>query len=423
MLNFHLITLFPEFVDQAMRTGILNRAQEQGQISVKATNLRDFALNDYGQVDDSPYGGGSGLVLRPEPAHAAIEAARKQYAKSKVIAFTPRGKVLNQELAQELVNEAMTSDSASDYGLILLCPRYEGIDERICEQDVDLELSIGDYILMGGEAASLVFLEVTSRLVPGVLGNPESALTESFNDGLLEHPHYTKPQEFLGQSVPPVLLSGNHEAIAAWRKSKSIDDTVARRPELIPPHHKLTCEFSVALIHHPVLNKRGDIVTSSITNIDLHDIARSAKTYGVTRFYIVHPVKTLRRLAAKICDHWATGYGATYNPNRSEALELINIVPDFDDVILNIEARTKQTPKIIATTARAGANSTKFSAMRALLRTSAQPHLLILGTGWGLADEYFSRASYRLEPINGPTDYNHLSVRGAAAIMFDRLLG
>ena len=419
MLQFHLITLFPEFVDHAMRTGILNRAQEQGLIQIEATNLRDYALNAYGQVDDAPYGGGSGLVLRPEPAHAAIEAARAKHANSKVVAFTPRGKVLTQQLAQELVREATATNST----LILLCPRYEGVDERICELDVDLELSIGDYILMGGEAASLVFLETTSRLVPGVLGNPESAEHESFQAGLLEHPHYTKPQEFLGKEVPPVLLSGNHEAIAQWRHEQSIKDTIARRPELIPQHHKLACEFSVALIHHPVLNKRGEIVTSSITNIDLHDIARSAKTYGVSKFYIVHPVKTLRRLAAKICQHWATGYGSIYNPNRSEALELINIVPDFDDVILNIETRLKKTPRIIATTARGSSDSSTFAQLRATLRTSTDPHLLILGTGWGLADEYFTRAAYRLEPIVGPTEYNHLSVRGAAAIMFDRLLG
>jgi len=275
---------------------------------------------------------------------------------------------------------------------------------------------------MGGESAAMVFIETLSRLIPGVLGNPESIADESFRSSYLEYPHYTKPQEFRGHSVPEELLSGHHEKIASFRQKLARKETIQRRPDLLNAVPAATCEVSVALIHHPVLNKLGEIVTSSVTNIDLHDIARSARTYGVERFYVVHPVKILRRLCDKICEHWATGYGATYNPNRSEALSMISLVPDFDDVMLDFKARHGKYPKLIATSARPGENLISYPELRAELRSTTDPHLILFGTGWGMADELLQRCDFRVEPICGPTEYNHLSVRAAAAITFDRLL-
>ncbi len=418
MLNFHVLSIFPELLRQFASHGLLSRALEQGLISLSTTQLREFAINTHGQIDDSPYGGGSGMILRPEAAVAALEKARAQSPKSKVILFSPKGKTLSQAEAQRFVDQATESGET----LILLCPRYEGVDQRVIDDYVDTEVSIGDYVLMGGESAAMVFIETLARLVPGVLGNPESALAESFRQPRLEYPQYTKPQEFRGQRVPEELLSGNHQKIEAWRAEQARQETILKRPELLDAVGAAIAPISIALIHYPVHNKRGEIVTSSITNIDLHDIARSARTFGVERYYVVHPVKTLRRLCDRISEHWSSGYGLTYNPNRSEALATISIVPDFDDVLLDIEKRHGRLPRIISTSAKPGEKMQSYETIRAVLRSSTEPHLILFGTGWGMADQILDRADYRLEPINGPTDYNHLSVRAAAAIIFDRLL-
>lgn len=430
-MKYQILTIFPELFEAFSRLGLVGRAVSQGQIELSCLQLRDFAINSHGQVDDTPYGGGSGMVLRCETAEAAIAAAKRNDPSAKVVLFTPRGRVFNQAFAKELVREA----KHEQHGLIFLCSRYEGVDERVAENFVDYEICLGDFVMMGGEVCAMACIEATSRLLPGVLGNPESIAEESFESGLLEYPQYTKPAEFEGFPVPEVLLSGHHLAIAKWRAERALLDTKQRRPDLYQryakeglggerrPRHKSAGELSVALIHYPVQNKEGKVITSSITNLDLHDIARSARTFGLDRYYVVHPTRALRRLMQKVCEHWESGYGLQYNPNRSDALELISIVPDFDDVLLDIESRTGELPAIITTSARASADTISFETLRLKLEDAKRPHLLLLGTGWGMADELMSRADYRLEPIEGFSDYNHLSVRAAAAIIFDRLCG
>ena len=419
MPQIQILTLFPDLFESFLRCGLMSRAVNQNIISITTTHLREFAVNTHGQVDDSPYGGGSGMVLRPDAGMKALRAARQNDPTAKVVLLTPRGKPLTQAMARRY-----SQSLAQQNGLIMLCTRYEGIDERIVEAEVDEEISIGDFIMMGGEIPAMAFLEATVRLLPGVLGNPESLVHESFEQELLEFPQYTKPAEIEGRSVPEVLLSGNHKLIDQWRNTKRKEDTAARRPDLIAGPIKPKADFTVALIHHPILDKQGATVTTSITNLDLHDIARSACTYGLSQYYVVHPVRALRRLSERILEHWDTGYGKIYNPNRSEALSLIRLVPEFQDVLLDIEARTGKLPKIITTCAKQHNRSiTTFGEMRQKLMVSDEPHLFILGTGWGLTSEFINRADYHLEPVVGPTDYNHLSVRGAAAIMFDKLLG
>lgn len=422
-MRIQVLTIFPELFAPFAASGLVSRAIERGAIAFETVQLRDYAINSHGQIDDTPYGGGAGMVLLAQTASRAVEAAKAASPAARVILFSPRGQPLSQPLVRELAGRPQDSGLASaPADLILLCTRYEGVDERFIERYVDLEISLGDYILMGGETPAMALIEAISRLQPGVLNNEASVCEESFEAGLLEYPQYTKPQSWLGADVPPVLLSGDHGAISRWRKRSATEVTIERRPDLLRSH-PLSCELSVALIHYPVHNKNGEIVTSSITNIDLHDIARSSCTFGLKRFYVVHPTKTLRRLAERICQHWSSGYGLTYNPNRSEALELISTVPDFEDVISDIENRTGKLPKLITTSAKRSAGSATFEQVAAILRTSTDPHLLILGTGWGLADELLKRADLHLDPVEGPTDYNHLSVRAAAGIMFDRLLG
>jgi hypothetical protein len=182
-------------------------------------------------------------------------------------------------------------------------------------------------------------------------------------------------------------------------------------------------DLFLALLHHPVLDKNGAIVTTAVTNMDIHDIARSACTYGVRRFFVVTPVRALRALSAKILEHWETGFGSTYNLTRKEALALVSIEPDLDGVLIAIERAAGTRPTIVATSARPAAQAVRFSELRARLGPDTRPYLLLLGTGWGLAPEVLERAHLRLEPVVGPTAYNHLSVRAAAAIILDRLFG
>jgi hypothetical protein len=182
-------------------------------------------------------------------------------------------------------------------------------------------------------------------------------------------------------------------------------------------------DLYLVLLHHPVLDKNGQLVTSALTNMDIHDIARSARTYGVKRFYVAHPVKALRVLAAKIMEHWESGYGSTYNLTRKEALSLVALEIDLDSTLLSLERETGVRPRLVVTSARSGPNRTTFAALRADLEARSEPHLLVLGTGWGLAPAVTERADVFLEPVLGASDYNHLSVRAAAAIMLDRLRG
>lgn len=182
-------------------------------------------------------------------------------------------------------------------------------------------------------------------------------------------------------------------------------------------------DLYLVLLHHPVLDKNGQVVTTALTNMDIHDIARAALTYGVRRFYVAHPVRALRLLAERIVEHWRTGYGSAYNVTRKEALSVVELETDLDGVLLSIERETGQQARLVATSAREGAERLSFAALRHDLETRPEPHLLVLGTGWGLAPEVIERADAFLEPIRGVSSYNHLSVRSAAAIMLDRLRG
>jgi tRNA (guanine37-N1)-methyltransferase len=229
-LRFDVVTLFPGAFPGPLGIGVVGRALEQGTIELAAHNLRDYADDRHRQVDDIPYGGGPGMVLKPEPVFAAVRAIRNQAAVAGVAAelpcvlLTPQGRPLDHRMALEL---------AGNPGLIIVAGRYEGFDERIRTSLADHEISIGDYVLSGGELAAMILVEVVARHVPGVLGDADSAASDSFASGLLEHPQYTRPAEFEGQKVPEVLLSGNHELIRQWRQQMSLERTQARRPSLL----------------------------------------------------------------------------------------------------------------------------------------------------------------------------------------------
>jgi len=220
---FDVLTLFPAMFDSPLRESILGRAVERGLVRVAVHNLRDWAEGRHQVTDDAPYGGGDGMVLKPEPVARALDELRRRSPGARVLLMTPQGKPFRQADARELACES---------GLIFVCGRYEGFDERI-RPLADAEYSLGDFVLTGGELAAMVMIDAVARLLPEVLGSSGSAETDSFADGLLEYPHYTRPVEFRGMRVPDVLLSGNHAAIARWRRKEQLRRTLQRRPDLL----------------------------------------------------------------------------------------------------------------------------------------------------------------------------------------------
>lgn len=231
-MNFHVLTLFPDMIVNGLATSVLGRAIENGHVTLEAVNIRDHTVNKHNKVDDYPYGGGAGMLMQAQPvydAYAAVAAGIGGEKRPRVIYLTPQGRPFTQTVAEEL---------SAEEDLILLCGHYEGIDERVLDEIVTDYVSIGDYVLTGGELAAMVVIDAISRLVPGVLHNESSARFESFTDGLLEYPQYSRPEEWRGRRVPEVLLSGHHANIAAWRLEQSLQRTRERRPDLYERYKK-----------------------------------------------------------------------------------------------------------------------------------------------------------------------------------------
>ena len=238
-MNYHVLTLFPEMIEQGLHTSIIGRALEKGLLSLQTVNIRDYSEDKHNHVDDYPYGGGAGMVMAPGPVYRAYQSIKEQISKRssgeeeegiskasvpRVIYLTPQGRVFQQEIAEELAREE---------DLVFLCGHYEGIDERVLDMIVTDYISIGDYVLTGGELPAMVMMDAISRLVPGVLNNDVSAEFESFQDNLLEYPQYTRPEVFMEKHVPEVLLSGHHAKIEIWRKEQSLIRTALNRPDLL----------------------------------------------------------------------------------------------------------------------------------------------------------------------------------------------
>lgn len=224
MKQYFILTLFPEMMEQTLSHSIMGRAQRDGLISIKAVNIRDYTLNKQKHVDDYPYGGGAGMLMQGQPIYDAYQSLMPQAAGARVVYLTPQGRTFTQSIAEELAREE---------SLVFLCGHYEGIDERLIEEIVTDELSIGDFVLTGGELAAAAVIDAVSRLTPGVLGKEESFADESFSDGLLEYPQYTRPPVFMGREVPEVLLSGHHENVAKWRREQALLRTAEKRPDLL----------------------------------------------------------------------------------------------------------------------------------------------------------------------------------------------
>ncbi len=436
-MRFTVVTLFPELFASPLKAGVLGRACESGIIQVDFVNPRDFTHDRHRTVDDTPYGGGPGMVMKVEPLVHAIESvgsaavpaagteAEHGAPAPHRMLLSPRGRPLSQERVRALAHIGH---------LILICGRYEGMDERVSQLAVDEELSVGDYVLSGGEFGALIVIDAVARHVPGVLGEATSTQEESFAQGLLEYPQYTRPSEFRGLRVPEILQSGHHERIHAWRHEQAMRLTAERRPDLMPNSESGTLDADaptgsqtyVALAHYPVYDFEHEVVTSSVTNLDIHDIARSAATYDLAGYFVISPVASQRDKVDRIVAVWrkpvkaSADSTANRKDNRAEALSLVRIVADIDSAAREIYEQHHQWPLIVATSARPGPDRVDFAALRQRIAEGG-PVLLLFGTGWGLADTVLAQADATLEPIAGPGPFNHLSVRSACAIVLDRL--
>jgi len=428
-MQYDIITIFPEFFESVLSYGVISRAIDNNIINVNLHDLRKHTKDKHKSVDDKPYGGGSGMLMMPEPISMAIEDVKQTKKKSIVIYTSPTGEKLNDKIVNELCEYEQ---------VVILCGRYEGIDERIKELYIDREISIGDFVLSGGEHAAGIIVDSVSRNIKGVLGNESSAADDSFKNGLLEYPQYTRPETFKDMEVPPVLLSGHHKEVEKWRKKESIKKTFIRMEEILDDSHlnteeyeylgKLQEEYSknlkvyIALIHYPVYNKDLKKIVTAFTNLDAHDIARAGKTYGVKKLYLVNPVSDQRELVKRVIDHWTVGPGVKFNPSRKEALEIVEVNESIEEIIEDIEKTENIRPKVVVTDARIKSNMVGYKKLREKIFNDDKPFLILFGTGWGLIEEVINSADYILKPIKGYNDFNHLSVRSAAAIILDRLL-
>jgi tRNA (guanine37-N1)-methyltransferase len=407
-----VVTILPELVEPVVAAGVVGRAAKAGTITVTTVNPRDFTADKHRTVDDTPYGGGPGMVMKCEPLVAAIEAAGPGHR----VLLTPAGAPLDQARVQAL--------AARDH-VILVCGRYEGVDERVAELAIDEELSLGDFVLSGGELAAACVIDAVARLVPGVLGDAASATDESFAAGLLEYPQYTRPWAFRAREVPAVLAGGNHAEIAAWRRARAVERTARRRPELLAARApEVAARTAVALVHHPVVDRTGEVVTTSLTSLDVHDIARSSSTYGLAAYYVVTPIESQREKAAHIARLWQDDQARDH---RAAALALVQPVAAVADAIAGTTARHGRPPVVVATSAQdtafPGVPRVSAAELVADHVASGEPLLILFGTGWGLDDQQFPSVSRVLAPIRGAPAWNHLSVRSAVAIVLDRLFG
>lgn len=426
-MHIHIVTLFPDFFESPLRCGLLSRAIEEGIVRFHFHNPRKYTTDAHQSVDDRPYGGGPGMVMLLDPLVQALEEIDVQTnGQGKTLLMAAAGYKFTQEMARRL---------AGEQSLTIICGRYEGVDARLKEIYPLTPVSTGPYVLNGGETASLNLIEAVCRLIPGFMGHEESGDDESYSRGLLEYPHYTRPPEYRGLKVPGVLTSGNHAMVERWRRARSLEETWKMQPELMAenffdqedvfilkqlPRKRLGRNLFLGLVHYPVLDKEKKSVAVSLTNLDIHDIARCSCSYGLGGAYIVTPLKDQKSLLGEIISHWTHGAGGRSNPHRAAAFQTLFPADSVDDAIAHITKKCGQTPYLLASSAQ-GPGDISFKEVKNTLER--RPVLLLLGTSQGLSPAILRKCNGTLPPLRYADSYNHLSVRMAGAILIDRILG
>ncbi len=415
-MKISILTAFPDLMRNYLSASVLGRGIASGKLDAEVLDIRDYAQGDYRQIDDYCYGSG-GMVLMPEPLGKALESL-SQGVKPYVVYPSPQGTRLHQELVEDLARKEH---------LVILCGHYEGVDERFTQKYVDLEVSLGDFVLTGGEMPAMAIVDAISRLIPGVVGKSTAVQDDSFYSGMLDNPHYTRPASWQGSDVPEVLLSGDAKAIEKWRRRQSVERTLKRRPDIvgragIMPW--LSGGAYVMEVHYPVLDKRGEKSSTAITGMDIHDIARACRTYGIKKYLLVTPLAQQREMAKRIIGHWTEGWGSTYNPDRKEAFSTIKIFASVPKALAWVKEKEKREPYKIATTAKSQQEATHWLTLKREIMLGDRSPVFIFGTGWGLHDEVLLASDAVMTPITGGTDnWNHLSVRSAVSITLDRFFG
>ena len=432
MPRFHIVTLFPEFFESPLSTALMGRAREAGIVDCSFHDPRQFSTDKHRHVDDRPYGGGPGMVMQGEPLARALRSIDRP---GRMLFMAPGGRPLTQDMVRELARED---------DLTIVCGRYEGIDARLLQLFPLEPVSVGDIVLNGGESAAISVLEAVSRLMPGFMGKEESGDDESFSHGLLEYPHYTRPENLEGLTVPEVLQSGDHARIASWRRQESVRATLRMRPEMLneaplyredvqtladTPRERPGRNLSFCLVHYPVSLGPKKIGASSLTNLDIHDIARISRSYAMGSFYPVTPLRDQLRVLEEILRHWTRGPGGVGNADRAQALGLVQPATSLEEAVAHMTAQHGTRPRLVASSAvwPAKGKASKPGRMpmtpRDVRRWCDQgPVMLCLGTAQGLAPEVLEQCEGTLRPVRF-LGYNHLSVRSAAAILADRILG
>ncbi|MCL2123457.1 MAG: tRNA (guanosine(37)-N1)-methyltransferase TrmD [Desulfovibrionaceae bacterium] len=423
-MHFNIVTLFPEFFASPLHTALMGRAGEAGVISWSFFNPREYALDRHRSVDDRPYGGGPGMVMMLEPLLRCLRGIENP---GRILVPSPGARPFTQSRARELAAEAR---------MTLVCGRYEGFDARLGELAPLEYVSVGEAVVNGGEAAALMMMEAVARLVPGFMGKEASGNEESFSRGLLEYPHYTRPDVFEGTPVPDILRCGDHAKIAAWRRERSLASTLRLRPELLEeaeldegdaevlramPREQPGRNLYLCLVHYPVLLKTKNPGASSLTNLDIHDIGRISCGYGLGGLYISTPLPDQAHILRGILRYWTQGAGAVSNPDRARALSLVHHVPEIAGAVADIEKRTGQKPLLLGSSAQ-WRKSPVYTPGMAREALASSPVLILLGTSHGLAPEALAACDGQLRPLRFLDSYRHLPVRAATAAYLDRIL-
>lgn len=442
-MKISIITVFPEIHEPFIAASLLGKAIEKGVLSCNVIRLSSL-VPPKERIDEPTAGPGAGMIIKPVLMQKAIDQAEQQYGPGVKIFFSPQGVKLDQRVLRQLskelfsqpqeVSEVSSEATLKNDHLILICSRYEGIDARVEEHYADLVLSIGDYVLMGGDIPAQVFLEGILRLLPGIVGKQASVEEDSFSGALLDHPEYGLPVEWEGKKIPDIVLSGNHAKIEAWRKEEACKKTLKKRFDWFitnsPTEEQVAYARSViprhylAVMHTQIVLKGGQIGESSIASLDIHDVARSCATYGIEQFFIVSPLKDQRSILDTFLGFWRSQEGMEYNQSRFKSMQIVEPISSLTDVIEAIRAKEGKEPLIIATSAKQHNNVPAIDYhCQSMIWDYDRPILFIFGTGQGLADVVLDRCDYLLLPIYGLSSYNHLSVRAAVSIILDRWLG
>lgn len=447
-MKISILTVFPELHEQFLASSLIARAREKGIIDCSIIKFSDMCQPKQ-RIDEPTCGHGVGMIIKPDVIQRAIEAAEAKWGSGFTIFFSPQGITLTQKKIQLLAQRLFPSDEEKQTQqielqknpiqphIILVCSRYEGVDARVEEFYADLVLSIGDYVLMGGDIPAQVLLEGLLRYLPGVVGKQESVQHDSFTGPLLDFPEYGLPVEWNGLHIPEVVRSGNHKQVDEWRQDQAYRKTLLNRFDWFRAQPLTEQDKSVALkiipshylvLMHSDVYIKGDGSktkgTTSIASIDIHDIARSCATYGVKKFFLVSPLIDQQSILRTFLGFWTSGSGRKYNETRFQALKSLISALSFDEVLQKIEAIEGVKPVIVTTSAKEYEHKrlVDFSSQETVWK-SGRPVLFVFGTGQGLCDELIEKSDFILIPVKGLTGYNHLSVRSATGIILDRWLG